>query len=517
MHPGCIQSREYYSKIGRCAEESRLFVAKEGGRSWTYGGRMRQTQQVFETPAPKREERALLNAKTPRITGAWVDTPVPARVSNSPPSPSPPPPPPPQPPPPETEELPQPAKNIYPSYIDEQEDTFNLLRRRSQPLPVVKEEPMIEAQAQVPSHSQPERPSQPPPPLPVELNESHESQRNSGLVENRLRRRKQGNKRVLEKPKLAKSALEVVLEEDAGYMTEGTIASLRKLLDLSDDDKDDHKDLAARTTGVKAPERRGFTSFPNEVQGAGNAPARATSETTRDVKPRRPPPPIREEPVATENIAAPTTTTRTNTAPSSSDRAHARVAERRTTHSRRNDGGASSSSLRLWRRDSLSDTLHLTTFGWSVLALLVYLLIECFLSAHLYPRYSPMCDYGICAYRDAPKFPFMLPTLFCRWTGLSMVFAPVKTVVVVLYRFFAQLFGLWDGFVDEGTSYNHYLHQAHHHNQLYHQQPQPSPPPPPAASPPPQVHSHFQPMRDHPADPNLAVHLDFGMQQDEVV
>lgn len=103
----------------------------------------------------------------------------------------------------------------------------------------------------------------------------------------------------------------------------------------------------------------------------------------------------------------------------------------------------------LWKRDPVTRRVWPTRLAWFIALLFAWSYAE-----------STMCDYychpivatackGNCLVRDAPLFPFVLPTMLWRWSHLSSVLAPVSALVVALFRLVGQLLGFWDGYVAE--------------------------------------------------------------------
>lgn len=108
----------------------------------------------------------------------------------------------------------------------------------------------------------------------------------------------------------------------------------------------------------------------------------------------------------------------------------------------------------LFTRNPRTQRYQLTRLGWISVGLSVYLYTEYLLSIYLYPRHSLDCDRGICIYPDAPRFPIISLTLLWRLSGLGYlmyVFWPLKITCVFLFRFFLHAFGFWNGSV--GTSH----------------------------------------------------------------
>lgn len=104
---------------------------------------------------------------------------------------------------------------------------------------------------------------------------------------------------------------------------------------------------------------------------------------------------------------------------------------------------------RLFKRDPVSRRISLTRLGWCTLISAVWLFSEstmCDYYAH--PLISNVCK-GNCLMHDAPRFPFVIPTMLWRWLNLSEILAPLIAVSVALFKLAAQLLGLWDGYVDD--------------------------------------------------------------------
>jgi hypothetical protein len=103
----------------------------------------------------------------------------------------------------------------------------------------------------------------------------------------------------------------------------------------------------------------------------------------------------------------------------------------------------------LWRRNPLSGRRQLTMLGWFTFVSLSWYVIECSMSeAYSHPIFSDTCD-GYCLQPDAPVFPYVTVTMLWRWSHLSTLLAPIVTIGVAVFRLVAQLLGLWDGYVDE--------------------------------------------------------------------
>ncbi|KAJ5584447.1 uncharacterized protein N7459_004247 [Penicillium hispanicum] len=104
---------------------------------------------------------------------------------------------------------------------------------------------------------------------------------------------------------------------------------------------------------------------------------------------------------------------------------------------------------RLWTRHPVSRRLQPTKLGWFLLISLTWYVIECMMcEEYSHPIISETCG-GYCLQPDAPHFPLVTVTMLWRWSHLSALLAPIITVCVAAFRLVAQLLGLWDGYVDE--------------------------------------------------------------------
>jgi hypothetical protein len=103
----------------------------------------------------------------------------------------------------------------------------------------------------------------------------------------------------------------------------------------------------------------------------------------------------------------------------------------------------------LWKRNPVTGRRQLTMLGWVTFVSLSWYVVECAMcEAYSHPIFSDVCD-GYCLQPDAPVFPFVALTMFWRWSHLSTLLAPVITIGVAVFRLVAQLLGVWDGYVDE--------------------------------------------------------------------
>lgn len=104
---------------------------------------------------------------------------------------------------------------------------------------------------------------------------------------------------------------------------------------------------------------------------------------------------------------------------------------------------------RLWRRDPVTRRIRLTRLGWFTILSLIWFCSESTMcDYYCHPLISNVCD-GNCLKPDAPRFPFVIPTMLWRWLHLEAFLTPIFTILVAFFRLITQLLGLWDGFVDD--------------------------------------------------------------------
>ncbi|KAL4882861.1 hypothetical protein BJY04DRAFT_216948 [Aspergillus karnatakaensis] len=104
---------------------------------------------------------------------------------------------------------------------------------------------------------------------------------------------------------------------------------------------------------------------------------------------------------------------------------------------------------RLWRRGPAWWKPRPTRLGWCALIAATWYFSEstmCDLYCH--PRVDYNCE-GNCLRPDAPRFPYALPTMLSRWLHLSDILLPIWTLLLAFFRFFTQLLGFSDGYVDD--------------------------------------------------------------------
>jgi hypothetical protein len=116
------------------------------------------------------------------------------------------------------------------------------------------------------------------------------------------------------------------------------------------------------------------------------------------------------------------------------------------------NGALQSSSLslpRLWDRGPAWWMSRPTSLGWCVLIAATWYFSESTMcDYYCHPRVDSSCE-GNCLLPDAPRFPFVLPTMISRWLHFSDILLPLWAIIIAFFKFFTQLLGFSDGYVDD--------------------------------------------------------------------
>ncbi|KAL4739679.1 hypothetical protein BDV11DRAFT_215095 [Aspergillus similis] len=103
----------------------------------------------------------------------------------------------------------------------------------------------------------------------------------------------------------------------------------------------------------------------------------------------------------------------------------------------------------LWDRGRVRWLPRPTRLGWCILIPLAWYILEnTMCDEFCHPLVAESCE-GYCLEPDAPRYPFVIPTLLWRWLHLSDFLAPLWAILVAFSRIFSQLLGLSDGYVDD--------------------------------------------------------------------
>lgn len=359
--------------------------------------------EQMQTPDPPKLFQSRIYDKTPRVTGAWIDTPMTEKVA---PIPS---------------DL---VKDIVPPPAAPKQTELSI--DKSKPS-VVNSAP---AQAEI-SKS--------------ETNTKMESSKNDEPNPTKESKpTKQSRAQVL-RPKLPKSGLETVIEDvSSGKETldlgDDTIESLQAIMDdpmgLKTEEEEEaayekevlEKLAIARSNGQNSVDLErlndklaSLAKNINEVKkGLNNLEEHVTREGSRASRPSTPIKAAHPTPPSHDIVSQP-------------------------------DGlvYAAIPLPQLWVRNPITRRSQLTKLGWFTLVSLSWYVIECtMVEQYSHPLMADTCD-GYCLQPDAPEFPFVTVTMLWRWSHLSALLMPIFTVVLAMFRLAAQLLGLWDGYVDE--------------------------------------------------------------------
>lgn len=359
----------------------------------------------MKTPDPPKLFERKIYDKTPRVTGAWIDTPMAERVSD----------------PPVNAQIdlnkhdPAPWWNKAPA--PRIESSMNA--------PPVFEPEEVKPDASTVTETAPE-------PQPT-----------------------QNSRPPLSRPKLPRSALETVMEDvtsgkDTLYLTDDTIESLQAIIEdpteLKSEEEDEEayeKEVLKKLSHAEPKSQGGSVDFDRLGDKMASL-AKNISEVKRGL-------------TSLEEIVIQDTNAKSQSkAPTKEtvEPPHLHTGEACKACNVQSDGRlyAAIPLPRLWTRNLATDRLQVTKLGWAILVSLAWYVIECMMwDQYGQSNITDSCD-GYCVPADAPDFPWVTVTMAWRWSHLSAIFAPIISVGVVGFRLVAQLLGLSDGFVDEPPS-----------------------------------------------------------------
>ncbi|OQE28470.1 hypothetical protein PENSTE_c003G04706 [Penicillium steckii] len=355
----------------------------------------------IQTPDPPKLFQRQIHDKTPRVTGAWIDTPMTERAAAIP------------------EDL---TKDIVP--VKAKEDTASETKPAASAEIEVRQDNNIHAVE-----------NKTPSPEPINVKKP------------RLRS-------PLARPKLPKSALETVIEDassgkEALDLGDDTIESLQAIMDDQTELKTEEEEEAAyeqkvldglelarqNSEGSDDYDRiesklQSLTKHITEVKKGLDRLQGHVTNGFEDLD-------AKQDAVKTQHSTSASTSDPTSKSSRSSNTP--------------SDSGSSITIPipRLWKRSLRSQRLQPTKLGWATFILLSWYITECTMTEmYAHPLISDRCT-GYCLRPDAPKFPFVTVTMLWRWSRLSTLLAPIFTIAIALFRLVAQLLGLWDGYVDD--------------------------------------------------------------------
>lgn len=354
---------------------------------------------TVQTPEPLKLFQSKIYDKTPRVTGAWIDTPMTQRVA-------------------EKVELPEGLmKDIIPPAItNEPKDTAPSTKPADVKLKAEEPKPTQTTEKETPE-ALPGKESRPP----------------------------------LVRPHLPKSALETVIEDASSgkdvEFGDDTIESLQAFMDAGPGEGKIEEDDEAYEKAVLAQLENASSKDNNDVVNLDSLNLKLNSlmrhidevkkgldglegHVTRD----------------TEIVSQASPLTMKSPQPS-----HLHTGESCKGCGTHSDGRvyAAIPLPRLWNRSPRSQRLRPTKLGWFIIISLSWYIIECLMwDRYSHPEISESCE-GYCLQPDAPVYPWVTVTMLWRWSHLSTIFTPIFAICVAFSRLVAQLMGLSDGYVDD--------------------------------------------------------------------
>ena len=378
--------------------------------------------EQMQTPEPPKLFERRIYDKTPRVTGAWIDTPMTEKVTQIP------------------SDL---TKDIIPPPAVKE------------PTPPVQEtKPPVEVQTKS-EQPKPEAPTEGPKyqaPRPGVLKESKTNgvKEPTGAKAPTKDSKPTKPRPEVHRPKLPKSGLETVMEDvnsgkEVMDLGDDTIESLRAIMDDPVDSKTESEEEAAYEQEVleklRLAESRSNDGSRSVDFDRLNEKLASLASNVNQVK------------KGLDNLETKVSKERTITSQpiTSIKKSTEETCEHGVSHS---DGRvyAAIPLPRLWTHNSSTGRRQPTILGWLTLVLLPWYVIECMMIEQFsHPIVSATCD-GYCLRPDAPEFPFVTVTMLWRWSHLSALLMPIITIFMAVARLLAQLLGLWDGYVDEPTA-----------------------------------------------------------------
>ncbi|KAJ5103667.1 hypothetical protein N7532_004196 [Penicillium argentinense] len=354
--------------------------------------------QVQTPEPPKLFERKVYD-KTPRVTGAWIDTPMTERVTEIP------------------SDL---TKDIVPPAAPPQE------KEVPGPEPIAGTKPTADV---MPKSEEPEA-----------KNENRET--NSGS-ETRITKRSKP-KPPLVRPNLPKSALETVIEDvhsgkEALDLGDDTIESLQAIMDDPTEVKSDEEEEATYEQKLRNRLELATKNQDHDEYDRIENKLHSLTKHIEEVKKGLDRLEDHLGGIVTDGLGDSATNKQTSDS-----------TLRETSNTQPDTRIYAAIPLpRLWERNPTSRRLRITKLGWTTLIFLTWYIIECQMTEmYSHPLISNTCT-GYCLRPDAPIFPFVTVTMLWRLSHLSTLLTPIITIGIAIFRLVAQLLGLWDGYVDE--------------------------------------------------------------------
>ncbi|KAE8152689.1 hypothetical protein BDV25DRAFT_57420 [Aspergillus avenaceus] len=406
-----------------------------------------QNQTELRTPENSKVPERRIYDKTPVVTGAWIDTPLTERMS----------------------EIPKPRLNNFKPVTNGDRDT-GFLGSAIQRIP---EEPKSSEASQDKGKAtdygvqkETEKPREPEKTAPkTEYTTTDKQKTTNGVKETTNNNTKPEHQTEQEKPKekkqrpplvkpdLPKSALETVMQDfkaDKGSLDVGddTLESLQQILD----EKADEKANNIKTEAEVDAEYEKSVVQKLELASSGSKDAvdldklnqKLNSLADNISKVKKGLNGLEDQVI---RDAATLASIPHSKSPSSNDDDPCHNCQ--TCKAYHNGSACAIYYLRLWKRHPVSRRFRPTLLGWSLAIFTLWYFSESTMcDYYCHPFIADVCDRN-CLLPDAPRFPFVIPTMLYRWLHLSTIITPLWTLLIASYRLITQLLGLRDGYVDD--------------------------------------------------------------------
>lgn len=381
--------------------------------------------EQMQTPEPPKLFERRIYDKTPRVTGAWIDTPMTEKVTQIPSDLT-------------KDIIPPPSAKEPAPPVQETKPPVEVQTRSEDPKP--------EAPTEAPKHQAPR-------PGVLKESKSNGFKEPTGPKAPKEEPKPTKPRPEVHRPKLPKSGLETVMEDvnsgkEALDLGDDTIESLRAIMDDPVDSKTESEEEAAYEQEVLERLRLAETRLNDGSRSFDfdrlNEKLASLASNVNQVK------------KGLDNLETKVSKERTVT-PQPITSIKKGTGENCEHGVLQHDGRvyAAIPVPRLWTHNPSTGRRQPTILGVITLGFLLLLqwyVIECMMiEIFSHPIISTTCD-GYCLQPDAPEFPFVTVTMLWRWSHLSTLLTPIITVLMAVARLLAQLLGLWDGYVDEPTA-----------------------------------------------------------------
>ncbi|KAJ5158600.1 uncharacterized protein N7500_008251 [Penicillium coprophilum] len=351
-----------------------------------------------QTPEPLKLFENRIYDKTPRVTGAWIDTPMTQRVGDKVELPE-----------DLTKDLVPPRTTTEPKDITPPTKPSDVKSKAEEPKPAQNTE------KETFLGSFPRKQSRPP----------------------------------LQRPHLPKSALETVIEDASSgkdlEFGDDTIESLQAFMDAPGEPKFEEDDEAYEKAVLA--QLQNASSKGNDVVNLDSLNVKLNSLTKHIEEVKKGLDDL-EDHVKQDTAIVSQASSSNKKSPQSSQLHTGESCKGCDTHT----GGKVYAAIplpQLWTRSPRSQRLRPTKLGWFIIISLSWYIVECLMwDQYSHPEISESCE-GYCLQPDAPLFPWVTITMLWRWSHLSTLFTPIFALCVAFSRLAAQLMGLSDGYVDE--------------------------------------------------------------------